>query len=115
MPRKRNEFTRSIDGVGRVTVSVSGRLTLMEVADQIAAHGYMNDLATYSAEEGFKPDVKMIRAVFTSRQAVMKMLQDCLWSYGSERAGCVIGDENLEGVREAVLTHLRTLWVGGEA
>ena len=113
MRRKRNELTKSIDGVDRMSIRVGGRLTLSQIADQLTTYGYMmHDFATYSAEHGYTPDPKIIRAVLSSRQAVIKTLQDCIWHDGVERAGYVIGAEGLEDTREEVLAHLRTLWPG---
>ncbi len=113
MRRMKNELTGSIDGTDRVSVSIKARFTLGNMADQLTAYGYtMHDFATHTHEDGYAPDVKVIRAVLTSRQAVIKAVQDCIYSDGVERAGYIIGDEGLDDVREAILAHLRTLWPG---
>ena len=113
MRGKKNELTPSIDGTDRLTVNIKVRMSLDDMAHYLTAYGYMiHDFATHTYEDGYVADMGVIRAVLTSRQAAVKVAQDCIWSNGVERAGYVIGDENLHEVRDAVLAHLRTLWPG---
>ena len=106
--KQRNGLTKSIDGQMRVAVRVPIRLDLREIATFITAE-LTDDLCTRT-QDGLRPCTETIRKAVPSRQAAIRIAQDCVLNYGIETPHYRVGDDGLGHVMERVLDHLRDLW-----